>query len=212
MHAKLTDFITTGDLPPSAKERNLLLDLARTELSQTHTNTNTPPHKNMVIFNTKQKAEHEKFLSLKELQAKASAAGFGNLTAQASESPIHKTTNDYLRSVGKPPILAAPPRKPAATATTVHRAALPTAQAAPVATGTITAAEFGTKQMVMVRGEFDKLSPADKSRLFAEGGKLIDPVEVKPTHKGGQLTRAGFNTLTPAGKSAHCKAKLPIID
>lgn len=65
-------------------------------------------------------------------------------------------------------------------------------------TGTITAAAFTKPQMTMARSEWSKLSTADKSRFFAEGGKLAeDPSPTKPTSKGGQLTREGLRQLTP---------------
>jgi hypothetical protein len=62
---------------------------------------------------------------------------------------------------------------------------------------TITAAAFAKPKMTMLRSEWKKLSDADRSRFFAEGGKLIEAAEpAKPLSKGGQLTRHGFNQLS----------------
>lgn len=64
--------------------------------------------------------------------------------------------------------------------------------------GTVTAAEFTKPHMTMARSEWSKLTTADKSRFFAEGGKLAeDPAPTKPLSKGGQLTREGLRQLTP---------------
>ena len=38
---------------------------------------------------------------------------------------------------------------------------------------TVTAASFTTPPLIMARAEFQKLSPADRSRFFKTGGKLI---------------------------------------
>jgi hypothetical protein len=38
---------------------------------------------------------------------------------------------------------------------------------------TATAASFATQPLIMARAEFDKLTPADKSRFFKTGGKLV---------------------------------------
>ena len=42
------------------------------------------------------------------------------------------------------------------------------------ATATVTAAAFAKPQMTMLRSEWQNLSAKDKSRFFAEGGKLVD--------------------------------------
>ena len=47
----------------------------------------------------------------------------------------------------------------------------PPLPAAPSATHT--AAQFSAPKITMARAEFDKLSPSDSRRFFAEGGKLI---------------------------------------
>jgi hypothetical protein len=64
----------------------------------------------------------------------------------------------------------------------------------------------------LTRAEWQTLSAQDKSRFFAEGGKLVDPPEAaKPHRVNGQLTRAGFDALTPAEKGAHCKSGAGIV-
>jgi hypothetical protein len=71
-------------------------------------------------------------------------------------------------------------------------------------TGTITAAAFAKPQMTMLRSEWQNLSNADKSRFFAEGGKLVEAAEpAKPLSKGGQLTREGLRALSPQAQNAY---------
>jgi hypothetical protein len=72
------------------------------------------------------------------------------------------------------------------------------------ATTTITAAAFAKPQMTMLRSEWQNLSNKDKSRFFAEGGKLAqDPEPAKPLSKGGQLTREGLRALSPQAQNAY---------
>jgi hypothetical protein len=69
---------------------------------------------------------------------------------------------------------------------------------------TVTAAAFAKPKMTMLRSEWKKLSDSDRSRFFAEGGKLVDdPEPAKPLSKGGQLTREGLRALSPQAQNAY---------
>jgi hypothetical protein len=99
----------------------------------------------------------------------------------------------------------------------IHRAAAPVAVAKPVAAAEINpgvagAAAFTKPVMTMLRSEWQALSAADKNRFLREGGKLVEPQAVKPHHKNGQLTRAGFDALTPKAKSEFFAQGKKIID
>jgi hypothetical protein len=80
----------------------------------------------------------------------------------------------------QPAIAAQAPAKPAvaivkpSTITTMQTTKLsPTKAPTATATATVTAAAFAKPQTAMLRSEWQNLSAKDKSRFFAEGGKLV---------------------------------------
>jgi hypothetical protein len=60
-----------------------------------------------------------------------------------------------------------------AAATAKPASAIPAPVKPATQTATTTAAQFATPELKMERGEFRKLSPADKSRFLKSGGTLV---------------------------------------
>ncbi len=126
--------------------------------------------------------------------AKAKSATASTITNSAT--PIFKAVS--------PPI-----HKPAPAAS----ATMPTAAAIAAEIVKLnTANEAAAK--VKTRSQFSALNTREKSEFFKNGGKLISDPQPAKAHrdKSGNLTRAGFDAMSPAAKAAHCKSGAGIID
>jgi hypothetical protein len=180
MHSKtLNQFLKEGTLPQSTREKSALFDELRNQilLSQNQNTENT--NMNNLEFDAENARQQ-----LADVRA-THAADFAELARLKARRAI--ATNS-----------PAPVARPA-LARAITAAAKPAP--APAVAGLTSAAAFAKPQMSMLRSEWNALSAADKSRYFKEGGKLVEPQAVKPTHKNGMLTRAGFDQLSATAKS-----------
>jgi hypothetical protein len=209
----LDNFLTTGQLPPSMRDRSKLFGQLRDQILTLTQPTNmkmfsrnpatgevetldTNPQQPFQLDHVAQRAKFEK--------ARDEIAALKDQPTNHAPT-LTAATNAMLAARGKPPLEQVAPKP-------IHRAAVPAATA-PAATGFTNAAQFASQGLTMCRSEWDKLSASDKSRFFKEQGKLVDdPKPAAPLSKNGDLTRAGFDAMTPAAKSAHCQAHKPIID
>jgi hypothetical protein len=172
----LNEFLTSGKMPTSHKERSALLDTLRHQILTTNQNNN------MQVFRQNPITGQRETITGDQLQAEAKAAALAVARAKQDLGNIratHQADKDELaRLKGR-----------RATAPVIHRAAVaPVAVAKPatvapaIAEKRITAAEFAIPRTTMLRSEFDKLSHPERNRYIREGGKLIaDPKPAKKT-------------------------------
>ncbi len=184
----LETFLTSGTLPSSHRDRASLLDQCRNQiLSQT-----TPNKMALKLFNPKMIAEHEKLISIGELEAKAAA-----VAASKSATP----GQDAARKIHAARF-GAPAAKPVAVAVAVA----PTVQLT-------SAAAFEGPPLIMEKAQFDLMTPASKSKFCRDGGTISNPpAPARKPAPAGSIHRADFSAMTPQRKTAFLASGKVIVD
>jgi hypothetical protein len=171
--AILKRFLHTGNKPSSTREVSALLDESRSLLvSKLPTTSETIQNFSdgeidTILAGGKSGVMDRAYAIYNEKEGRFVKTG----------NPLATPPTPAPRPAAKAPRPAPAASKPAV----VNRAsATATKPSAPAPLATITANQFAKPELRMTRSEFDKLSPADKGRFCAEGGKLVaDPNPAK---------------------------------
>lgn len=168
----LTEFLKSGTLPITHRERSALLAEARNLiLSNDPTNLLSTP-----LLVSPQVAEDLSPINRNLHQEQTNKMKF---YAQGKEVTSEQYRSHLIKKVAtsRTPAAATVAVKPPVSSGVVHRANLPVsppAATAAAATGAFTAEQFAGKQICMKRDEWRKLSASNKARFFKEGNTLAD--------------------------------------
>jgi len=214
--ADLSNFIETGRIPASARDRACLLDAARSAIL-----SNSAPNQTHIMI-YKQSDAHALHAENATLRLKAGMPARRPIVGTIGQSGIKEIAdeNNKLRGTSKTPTLDALVASHAANpamgdderladlANRMPAAAAPS-NSAPTASATAIAAAIldetdrraaAAKQLT--KSQFDLLDARQKGDFFRNGGRLTEepPAPVRKSTKPGFKTRGELDALSPQGK------------